>query len=147
MKISYEYEILQSPELVFPWIAEPEKAVKWQKNVKSTEIIKNTPEMIGTTFKEVIEEGKSVLEMNGTIIKYIPNRLIGFHLVSKIHEFDVDYSIEGKGKTTKLSIEAMIKWKFPVNIFSLFIHKKMEENIKKQLEAEVQDLKKLCVNT
>ena len=34
MRITYENEILQSPEIVFPWIAEPEKAMKWQKNVK-----------------------------------------------------------------------------------------------------------------
>ena len=34
MRIVYEDEILQPPEIVFLWIENPEKAMKWQKNVK-----------------------------------------------------------------------------------------------------------------
>jgi hypothetical protein len=34
MRIMYENEILKPPKAVFPWIAEPEKAIQWQKNVK-----------------------------------------------------------------------------------------------------------------
>lgn len=110
------------------------------------EIIVNHPEIIGTTFKEVIEEDGNTLEMYGTITKFIQNRLIEFHLISKIHEFDVNYSVEGRGKATKISIEAIIKWKFPMNVISLFMRKKMEEGLKKQLESEVHDLKTLCVS-
>jgi hypothetical protein len=56
MKIKCEDEILLSPEKVFPWIAEPEKAMKWQKNVKGGKIIIDNPEVIGTTFEEILEE-------------------------------------------------------------------------------------------
>jgi hypothetical protein len=48
MRIQYSKEILKSPEIVFPWIAEPKKAMKWQKDVKEGEIIINTPEIVGT---------------------------------------------------------------------------------------------------
>ena len=112
MIITYENEILKPPEIVFPWIAEPEKAMKWQKNVKGGEIIINKPEIIGTTFKEVIEEDGNSLEMYGIITKYTENKIIGFHIESKIHEFDVSYSLEEINKATKISIEAIIKWKF-----------------------------------
>ena len=144
MIIIYENEILKPPEIVFPWISEPEKAMKWQKNVKGGEIVINKPEIIGTTFNEVIEEDGNSLEMYGIITKYIKNKIIGFHLESKIHEFDVSYSVEGINKVTKISIEAIIKWKFPMNIISLFIGKKMEKGLIKQIESEILDLKRIC---
>jgi hypothetical protein len=144
MRITCENEISKPPEIVFPWIAEPEKAMKWQKNVKGGEIIIDKPEKIGTTFKEVIEEDGKSLEMHGIITKYVKDKIIGFHLESKIHEFDIDYSVGEINKATKISIEAIIKWKFPMNIISLFIGKKMEKGLTKQLESEILDLKRIC---
>ncbi len=144
MRIAYENMISQPPEVVFPWIAEPQKAMKWQKNVKGGEIIINRPEIIGTTFKEIIEEDGNSLEMYGTITKYAINRTIGFHLESKIHEFDVSYSLEEINKKTKFRIEAIIAWKFPMNIVSVFMGKKMKAALVRQLETETLDLMKIC---
>jgi hypothetical protein len=144
MRILYENEILKPPEIVFPWIAEPEKAMQWQKNVKGGEIIINKPEMVGTTFKETIEEDGNSLEIYGTITQYIENQRIGFHLQSRIHDFNVIYSVEEIDKGSKVSIEANIRWKFPINIINLFIGKKMEAGLIKQLETEVLELKRIC---
>ena len=144
MKIQCQSEISLSPERVFPWIAEPEKAMQWQKNVKGGKIIKDNPEIVGTTFEEMIEEDGKSLKMNGTITRYVKNKIIGFHLVSKIHEVDVCYILDEIENATKLSIEADIHWKFPMNIISIFVNKKMAKGISAQLLNEVQDLKKLC---
>lgn len=118
--------------------------MKWQRNVKGGEIIVDKPEKIGTTFREVIEEDGKTLEMHGTITRYVENRTMGFHIVSKIHELDVMYSIEAKGNGTKIKIEASIRWKFPMNIVSLLVRRKMEERLVSQLKSELQDLKRLC---
>ena len=144
MKIQCKAEISLPPERVFPWIAEPEKAMQWQKNVKGGKIIKGNPEIVGTTFEEMIEEDGKSLTMNGTITQYVKNKIIGFHLVSKIHEVDVCYILDEIENATKLSIEADVHWKFPMNIISIFISKKMAKGISAQLLNEVQDLKKLC---
>jgi len=144
MKIQCKAEISLPPERVFPWIAEPEKAMQWQKNVKGGKIIKGNPEIVGTTFEEMIEEDGKSLTMNGTITQYVKNKIIGFHLVSKIHEVDVCYILDEIENATKLSIEADVHWKFPMNIISIFISKKMANGISAQLLNEVQDLKKLC---
>ena len=71
MKISTIIDIYSQPEEVFGWINEPDKAIRWQKGVKSGEIIKETPDKIGTTFKEVMEENGNSLIMFGEIIDYI----------------------------------------------------------------------------
>ncbi len=144
MRIAYENVISQPPEVVFPWIADPQKAMQWQKDVKGGEIILNKPEVIGTTFKETIQEDRGSLEMSGTITKYIPNRLIGFHLDSRIHTFDVSYSLQEVNKKTKFRIEALITWKFPMNIVTLFAGRRIEEGLVKQLETETLDLMKIC---
>ena len=144
MRITYENEILKPPEIVFPWIAKPEKAMKWQKNVKGGEILINKPEVIGTIFREVIEEDGKSLEMHGIITKYVENKIIGFHLESKIHVFDVNYSVEKINKATKICVEASIHWIFLMNIISLFIGKKMKEGIIKQLNSEFLELKRIC---
>ena len=43
----------------------------WQKGVKEGKILVETPEKIGTTFKEVMEEDGNSLEMFGVITGYI----------------------------------------------------------------------------
>ncbi len=144
MNISYENMISEPPEIVFPWIAEPEKAMRWQKDVRGGEILINKPEVVGTTFKEIIEEDGNNLEMYGTITKYIENRIIGFHLESRIHEFDISYSLEASGGKTKFRIDANIRWKFPMNVVSLVIGKRIKANLIQKLESETQELRRLC---
>lgn len=144
MRIAYEEVILKPPEVVFPWIAEPEKAMKWQKDVKGGEITFNAPEVIGTTFTEVIEEDGNQLEMNGTITKYVADNMIGFHLESKIHDFDICYILEELDRNTKFKIDVIIRWKFPMNFISFVIGKRIKASLLKKLESETQELKKLC---
>lgn len=144
MNIEFEIEIAQPPEVVFPWIADPDKAKQWQKNVKGEEILVETPEKIGTTFKETIEEDGNVLEMHGRITEYIEGKLIGFHIESRIHAFDVRYTVEAAGANCVVSTAVNIRWKFPMNIISLFIGKKMEASLLEGIESEFLDLKQIC---
>jgi len=146
MKFSYENKILKPPEIVFPWIAEPENAMKWQKKVKGGEILEQKSGMVGTTYKEIIEEDGDTLEMFGTITQYIEDQLIGFHLESKIHTVDVRYALEEIEAGSKISIEAIIQWKFPMNIITLFIGNKIEAGFVQELESEVLELKRICEN-
>jgi hypothetical protein len=144
MKISAAIDISCKPEEVFPWIDEPNKAMLWQKGVKSGEIIKETPEKIGTTFKETMEEDGKSLEMHGTITNYIPNELISFQLESKIHKVQVSYSIKGETERSIVLIDSIINWKFPMSIISVFIGSKIKAKILDQTRFELSELKKLC---
>ena len=144
MKISVSKEIRKPVASVFPWIEDPEKAMKWQHNVKEGEILLNKSEVIGTKLKETIEENGKCLEIYGTITKYVKNRQIGFHLNSKIHEVDVCYNLDEFHSGTIVLVEASINWKFPMNIIKLFIGKKIEKEIVTQLESELLELKEIC---
>jgi uncharacterized protein YndB with AHSA1/START domain len=144
MNIEHEIEISKPPELVFPWISDPDKAMQWQKNVKGGEILVETPDKIGTTFKETIEEDGNELEMHGSITEYVEGKLIGFHIESRIHTFDVRYSVKEIEGGSEVSTEINIRWKFPMNVMSLFIGKKMEATLLEGIETEFRALKQIC---
>ena len=144
MKIIASIEISSRPNEIFAWIDNPDKAMHWQKGVKTLEIIKETSEKIGTTFREELEEnGKSII-MYGKITDYIPNKLISFQLESKIHRVYVIYSVVINTNKSKVSVDSTIRWKFPMNIISLIIGHKIKSNILRQTKSELSDLKKLC---
>jgi uncharacterized protein YndB with AHSA1/START domain len=144
MKIACERVIARPPEAVFPWIAEPEKAMQWQKNVKHGDIIVRTPQMVGTTFKETIEENGRSLDMHGEITQYAENSRIAFHLESRIHVVDVCYSVDGLNRQTRVGVQAGIRWKFPMNIVSRLLGSKMQRELAGQVDAELLDLKTIC---
>ncbi len=144
MKINASIDILCRPEKVFPWIDNPDKAMRWQKGVKSGEIIKETPQRIGTTFREEMEEDGKSLVMQGEITNFVPDKLISFHLESKIHAVDVRYWVTGDAEKSTLYVESEIKWKFPVNIAALFFGNKIKTKILQQQKSELTELKHLC---
>jgi hypothetical protein len=89
-------------------------------------------------------EYRNRLEMSGIITGYIQNKLIAFHIKSKIHTFDATYTIEGNDNKSTITVEATINWKFPMNMMSIFIGQRIKENILKQTEAEFAELVILC---
>jgi hypothetical protein len=144
MEIALAVDIFCKPEEVFPWIAEPDKAMCWQKGVKGGEILKETPEKVGTTFREEMEENGNSIVMYGEITNYIQDELISFHLESKIHRVDVSYSIVWNNNRSTFAMESIIHWKFPMNVISLVIGRKIREGILRQTESELAELKRLC---
>ena len=144
MKILFTIEISGEPAQIFTWIDNPEKAMRWQKGVKKGKIIKETPERVGTTFIEEMENGAKSLEMRGVITGYIKNKMIAFQLESKIHIVDVRYSLSGKDGKTVIRMESDIRWKFPMNVVNIILSRKVKKRIENEIELEFAELKKLC---
>ncbi len=116
----------------------------WQKGVKEGTILVKQPEIIGTTFKEIMEDDGNRLEIFGEITGFIRNQLIAFHLKSRIHELDVRYSVEGNESKSTILVDSVIHWKFPLNIMSIFIGRKIKDNILKLTQAEFAELVRRC---
>ncbi len=114
------------------------------KNVSDMEIIRETPDRVGTTFRERVEEGGKGLDMLGEITGFVPDRSIAFHLESKMHKLDVDYAVVDHAGGTRLMVHSTIHWKFPMNVMKLFIGKKIRENILEEFRGGCAELKRLC---
>jgi uncharacterized protein YndB with AHSA1/START domain len=147
MKISFSIDINSTPATVFGWLEEPEKATKWMTSVTKTEILHETPERIGTTFREVVEEDGSGVELQGVITDFKPNKSISFHLDSRVNAVDVEYYVEETQNGTRLTQNANVQWKFPVNVISIFMGVKIKQNISAQSQKEFEKLKELCENS
>ena len=144
MKISSTLNISCASEVVFSWIENPEKARVWMTSVSGGEILHETPNRVGTTFREVVEDENGSIEMHGTISGFEPNKSIAFHLESRVNIVDVEYSVEKIARETRLAYHADIHWKFPVNFISIFMGNKMRQSILAQLQGELGKLKELC---
>ncbi len=144
MTITVAIDISCKREELFPWIAEPNKAMRWQKGVRGGKILRETPEKIGTTFEEEMEENGKSLAMHGEITGFIKDQSVSFHLDSRIHKVDVTYSILSKEHGCTFTGESTIRWKFPMNMVSLFVGGKIRESILRQTRAEFAELKRLC---
>jgi len=146
MKLLFSIDINSPPEKVFGWVEDPEKALQWMTSVSGGEILHETPEKIGTTFREFVEENGEGVEMQGMITGYEPGRSISFHLESRVNSVDVTYIVETIPNGTRLTQTANVRWKFPVNVISVYMGSKMRQNISAQSQKEFEKLKELCEN-
>ena len=144
MNIASSIKIQSSPNVVFGWLENPEKAMTWMTSVSGGEILHETPDRVGTKFREIVKDESGSIEMHGMITDFEENKSIAFHLESKVNIVDVEYHVEKNDEGTRLDYQASVKWKFPVNIISIFMGKKMQQNILAQLQDELNRLKVLC---
>jgi hypothetical protein len=121
MKFKYVAEIKSRPDKVWYWLGTPERAKVWQTNVSKTEILQKTPNWIGTTFRETIEENGQGTEMEGVVTDYIENRALAMHLSGKYNVVDVEWRLEGKGEHTSLIVNSNIRFKSFVRILSIIM--------------------------
>ena len=144
MKITYTMEIKSAPEKVWYWLGTPERAMVWQTSVSKTEIIKETPNWIGTTFRETIEENGSGTEMEGVVTDYRENQALAMHLSGKYNVVDVEWRIEQRGEHTRLTVYSNIRFRSFIKILSFLIRPVFKKKIIGQLQVEFAKLKELC---
>ena len=140
MKISNTIEIKSTPENVFYWLEDPERAMKWQTTVTKYEIIKETPQKVGTTFTEYIEESGHGTEMRGILTGFVPNKMLAFHLEGDYNTIDVNLTLKEKEGITQITQHADVHFRGMLKVLSIFLKKK----IIKQMQKEFAVLKELC---
>ena len=144
MKISNTIGIQSSPEKVFYWLEDAGRAMKWMTSVTKTEIIQETPDMVGTTFREYIEENGRGTEMQGEVIDFVENRRIAFHLEGDFNSVEVEFILENREGITLLTQNAEIHFKGIVGVMSIFLGYFFKKKIIRQSQNEFARLKELC---
>ncbi|MFC1481688.1 SRPBCC family protein [Candidatus Neomarinimicrobiota bacterium] len=144
MKISNTIEIRSTPEDVFYWLEDPGRAKEWMTSVSETEIIKETPKMVGTTFREIIEENGRKTEMRGVVTEFVSNKRLAFYLEGDFNSTDVCFILEGRDEMTKLTQNAEVHFRGVTRVFSLFLGPFFKKKIMNQARSEFARLKELC---
>ncbi len=144
MKLTFTMDINCTPEKVWYWLGEPERAMVWQTNVSKTEILKKTPGWIGTTFRETIEENGNGTEMQGVVTDYRENQSLAMRLNGKYNSVDVEWGLKEIGNFTRLTVNSNIQFKSFLRFFSIILWPAFKKNIRRQLDKEYAKLKGLC---
>jgi len=144
MKISYGIEIESSPVEVFSLIKNPERAKEWMIGVTETEMLSGTPNTVGSTFREVIEDQNGKIEMHGVVTGFRENESISFHLSGKYNTVDVEFRVEKIGDKTRVVQSADVQFRSFMKVMSIFFGRKFKKEIMAQSQKEFANLKSLC---
>lgn len=144
MRLSAHIEINRSPEDVFPWLSDPERAMKWMTSVTAGEILHATPERIGTTFRERVEENGRGTELTGVITGFVQNELISFHLEGNYNAVDVDYRVRPLNGHSRVSYTADVRFKSSMRVAMLVVGPLFRRKIRAQTASELASLKRMC---
>ena len=137
MEIIYIVEIQANPEKVFYWLGDPRQAKEWMTSVTGTEIIKQTDDMVGTTFREIVSDDSGSTELTGVVTDYVPEKRIAFHLEGQYNRVNVAYILEEKQDCTKLTMNADVRFKGFLMIMMFFVGPVFKKKIVAQYEEEI----------
>lgn len=116
----------------------------WMSSVSKTELLHETTDMVGTTFREIVEENGQWTELHGVVTDYRPNQLIAFHLSGKFNVVDVEYRLEEIENRTRLTQNANIRFKSFMRVLGILMGPMFRKKIMDQLQKEFAKLKELC---
>ena len=145
MKNSYSIEIEATPERVWYWLDDAERAMKWLPNIIENEDLEVTENKIGSTFRQVYLEHGRRMEMHGVVTEYEANRRLTCDISADSFDLHLDYRLEDLDGRTRLTQDSEVRfkgffWKIMGTIMTPFI----KGSSKKQLADCFATLKKLA---
>ena len=144
MRIEISIDVDAPPEDVWYWLGDPERARTWMTSVGRTEYITRTPELIGSTFREYIQEEGQGTWLTGEILDYVPNQRMAVHLEGDFNVVDVVFCLEEVDGITRVTQTADMRFKGLLRLTSLIFGRAIKRNIIRQSSGEFQTLKALC---
>jgi hypothetical protein len=147
MQIIHTIKISRSPDEVFPWIGNPEKALKWQINVAGSRILNQVEGMVGTTFEETISDRKGSTTLKGVITKWETNKLVAFQLEGQYNRVETEFQLEPDNGYTKVIQRAKIEFISFTRFIMFFMGSFFKKKIEKEYSSQFERLKNLCEET
>lgn len=112
MKTSTTTVINAPANIVFLWLEDNERLKQWIPSLIEDEPITETPDKVGSTFRQVFLEGGKEMEMTGEITAYKENERMRVYMTGKMFTLDVDYLLADEtGSQTALTQDTEIKMK------------------------------------
>lgn len=123
---------------------------EWSLTVVSDEVINETPDRVGTTFRCVTQGHGRQMVFEGTVTRWEPPSLSAIHLIGEAFDIEAAYFFEPTSDGTRVTQKSVISPKgFTKVIFFLFSWamgkascneaQKELDNLKRLLEARADD--------
>ena len=137
--------IIDAPaEIVFLWLDDSDRLKQWIPNLVDDESIVETPEKIGSKFRQVFVERGKTMEMTGEITEYVENEFLRANLAGDMFGMDVGYRLKSLSDAqTEMTQDTLIKFKgfmkFVAPIFVL-LSKLGSKNPQAQAHAKLKEM-------
>ncbi len=117
---------------------------EWSVTVVEDEILNETPDGVGSTFRMVTEEKGRRMEFDGVVTTYDPPRVSAVQMTNAMLDIETQFTFEEVSGKTRVTQNATVKgkgiYKLMMFVFGLFAHK----SSCKASENELNCLKRYC---
>ena len=105
--------IIDAPAaIVFLWLEDSDRLKQWIPNLVEDESIVETPEKIGSQFRQVFVEKGKTMEMTGEITEYVENKVLRVIMAGDMFGLDVGYRLKPLSDAqTEVTQDTEIKFK------------------------------------
>lgn len=119
MKTSKTTVINAPNDIVFLWLEDDERLCQWVPNIVEDEVLVDTPEKVGSKFKQVFLERGKQMEMVGEITAYTENERMRVYMIGDMFDLDVDYILKSPAPDqTELTQNTAITFKGFMKLFT-----------------------------
>jgi hypothetical protein len=139
--VSAEVEIDRPVAQVFTWLADPDRAARWQPDVTGYEITRRTVNVLGTEFVETLGKDGRSAQLRGRVVEFEPDALIACALSGTGLEIGAKYGV--RSTATGTAVRAGITIDTPGRLPAL-LRPAVEWQIRRQLRRELKALRRLC---
>ena len=110
MKTTMKTVIDAPASTVFLWLEDDERLRQWIPNLAEDEPLIETPEKVGSRFRQVFLENGKEMEMIGEITRFLQDERLQVFMTGKMFDLDVDYVLKPLStEQTELTQESEIK--------------------------------------
>lgn len=110
---------------------------EWSLIVLEEEVLEETPDRVGTTFRTVTEDHGRQMEFDGVTTKYDPPHVSAIHLEGSSFNIDAEYQFEDLGGKTRVTQRSSVKGKglfaLMLPLMSVFMRKSSCDALQKEL--------------
>ena len=150
MKTSKTTVIDAPAATVFLWLEDNDRLKKWVPNLIEDEPLVETPDRIGSRFRQVFLENGKEMEMTGEITAFVENERMRVDMTGEMFNLDVDYILRAVSESqTEVTQNTEIRFKGMMRLFMpiIFVMSKFSSShpqdaahdaLKSMAEAEFQ---------
>ncbi len=135
-------EIKASPAIVFSWLEDPYKLNQWLPNIVENEVVRETENKVGSTWRQVYEENGRRMEMFGTTTVYEPFKRTSCQITGKMFDLYIDYLLDDIDGQTVLTQNTVINTKGVFKLMGFLMRTVMRKSQDKQTDESFSKLKR-----
>ena len=116
----------------------------WSIIVVEDDVVKETPDRVGTTFRTVTEERGQRMVFEGVITRHDPPHLNAVHLKGDSFDIDAEYTFEDLSGRTRVTQRSSVTPKGWFKVILFLFGWLMKKSSCKALNDELASLKRFC---